>query len=115
MVDTGLREALEDYLSLRLDKHGPLKPTDPLFLTQKYMPYSPNTLQENMALMLRGWVGVENASSHSGRRSVITNVIHKQKKSVKVVQKIAGHVNPSTTLIYEDPPEELIGEALKGL
>jgi len=115
MVDTALREALEDYLALRLDKHGPLKPTDPLFLTQKGVPYSPNTLQEHMALMLRGWAGIEKASSHSGRRSVITNVIHKQKKSVKVAQKIAGHVNPSTTLIYEDPPEELIGEALKGL
>lgn len=115
MVDAALREALDDYLSLRLDKHGPLKPTDPLFLTQKGVPYSPNTLQEHMALMLRGWAGVEKASSHSGRRSVITNVIHKQKKSVKVAQKIAGHVNPSTTLIYEDPPEELIGEALKAL
>ena len=34
---------------------------------------------------------------------------------LKVAQKIAGHVNPSTTLIYEDPPEEMIGEALKGL
>ncbi len=68
-----------------------------------------------MALMLRDWAGIEKASSHSDRRSVITNVIHKQKKSVKVAQKIAGHVNPSTTLIYEDPPAELIGEALKGL
>lgn len=58
-----------------------------------------------MTLMLRGWAGIEKASSHSGRRSVITNIIHKQKKSVKVAQKIAGHVNPSTTLIYEDPPE----------
>lgn len=115
MVDSRLREAIEEYLSLRINKHGPLKPTDPLFLTQKGVPYSPNTLQEHMALMLRSWAGIEKASSHSGRRSVITNVIHKQHKSVKVAQKIAGHVNPSTTLIYEDPPEELLGEALKGL
>jgi hypothetical protein len=42
-------------------------------------------------------------------------MIHKQKKSVKVAQKIAGHVNPSTTLIYDEPPEEGIGEALKSL
>ncbi|MGX5201901.1 hypothetical protein [Aliikangiella sp. IMCC44632] len=39
----------------------------------------------------------------------ITNIIHEQNKSVK----IAGHVNPSTTLIYEEPPEESIKEALK--
>jgi len=115
MVDNDLRKALTDYLELRIGKSKSLKPTDTLFITQKGGPYSPNTLQEHMALMLRDWAGIEKASSHSGRRSVITNVIHKQKKSVKVAQKIAGHVNPSTTLIYEDPPEELIGEALKGL
>lgn len=66
-------------------------------------------------LPLRGWAGIEKGSSHSGRRSLITNVIHTQKKSVKIAQKIAGHVNPSTTLIYEEPPEEIIEEALKNL
>ena len=65
--------------------------------------------------MLRGWTCIEKTSSHSGRRSVTTNVIHKQKKSVKAAQKIARHVNLSTTLIYGDPPEELNGEALNGL
>ena len=65
--------------------------------------------------MLREWTGIEKASSHSGRRSLITNIIHKQKKSVKVAQKIAGHVNPSTTIIYEEPPESDITSALKNL
>ncbi|WP_419624978.1 tyrosine-type recombinase/integrase, partial [Thiolapillus sp.] len=115
LVDPDLREALEQHLMVRIEKQRALKPSDPLFVTQKGGPYSPNTLQEHMALMLRGWAGIEKASSHSGRRSVITNVIHKQKKSVKVAQKIAGHVNPSTTLIYEEPPEEQISEALKSL
>ncbi|MFA0812344.1 tyrosine-type recombinase/integrase [Microbulbifer epialgicus] len=112
MVDQHLRDALIDYVQLRLDKGEKLKPSSPLFITQKGGPYSPSTLQEHMALMLRDWAGIEKASSHSGRRSQITNVIHKQKKSVKIAQKIAGHVNPSTTLIYEEPPEELISDAL---
>ena len=34
---------------------------------------------------------------------------------LKIAQKIAGHVNPSTTLIYEEPPEEMIEDALKNL
>mgnify|MGYP001130817183 FL=1 len=68
-----------------------------------------------MKLILQDWSGVEKASSHSGRRTLITNVIHKQKKSVKVAQKIAGHVNPSTTLIYEEPPEGVIKDALENL
>lgn len=115
LVDKALRHALQQYLELRLSKANKLKPTDPLFMTQKGVPYSPNTLQEHMAHMLRNWAGIEKASSHSGRRSVITNVIHTQKKSVKVAQKIAGHVNPSTTLIYEEPPEEQISDALVNL
>ncbi|MEH6651149.1 MAG: site-specific integrase [Motiliproteus sp.] len=115
LVDEDLRKALAAHLEVRLLKSGRLKPTDPLFVTQKDGPYSPNTLQEHMALMLRDWAGIEKASSHSGRRSVITDIIHKQKKSVKIAQKIAGHVNPSTTLIYEEPPEEQISEALTGL
>tara|TARA_B100000959_G_C14422569_1_gene395088 strand:- start:131 stop:478 length:348 start_codon:yes stop_codon:yes gene_type:complete len=115
MVDAGLRGALAEYLRLRIDKSGTLMPSSPLFITQKGGAYSPNTLQEHMAVILRHWAGVEKASSHSGRRSLITNVIHKQKKSVKVAQKIAGHVNPSTTLIYEEPPEQQISEALESL
>jgi len=115
MVDSELRVALNEYLRLRLEKAGSLTPSSPLFITQKGGSYSPNTLQEHMGLMLRDWAGIEKGSSHSGRRSLITNIIHKQKKSVKVAQKIAGHVNPSTTLIYEEPPEELVSDALNNL
>lgn len=42
----------------------------------------------------------------------MTNIIHDQKKSVKIAQKIAGHVSPSTTLIYDEPPEESLKDAL---
>ncbi|WP_096085893.1 site-specific integrase [Agaribacterium haliotis] len=115
MVNQDLRNALIAYIQFRIDKGEKLKPSSPLFITQKGGPYSPNTLQEHMALMLRDWAGIEKASSHSGRRSLITNVIHKQKKSVKIAQKIAGHVNPSTTLIYEEPPEEVVEDALNNL
>jgi len=115
MVDKDLLKALITYIQLRLSKGEKFKPSSPLFITQTGGPYSPNTLQEHMALMLRDWAGIEKGSSHSGRRSLITNIIHKQKKSVKVAQKIAGHVNPSTTIIYEEPPEEILEDALKNL
>jgi len=115
LIDDKLRVALIEYLRIRLDADPGAKPTDHLFLNQQGRRYSPNTLQEHMALMLRGWAGVEKASSHSGRRALITDVIHKQKKSVKVAQKIAGHVNPSTTIIYEEPPEEELSDALANI
>ena len=115
LVDEDLREALTTYLALRIDKNPGAKASDPLFITQKGVPYSPNTLQEHMALILRDWAGIEKASSHSGRRSVITDIIHKQKKSLKVAQKVAGHKSASTTVIYDEPPEEAISDALKNL
>ncbi|AOY87713.1 integrase [Marinobacter salinus] len=113
MNDVALRIALEEYLSIRLAKNPAVKKSDPLFLTQKGGPYSPNTLQEHLSLMQRQWAGIERASSHSGRRTLMTNIIHGQKKSVKIAQKIAGHVSPSTTLIYEEPPEDSLKEALQ--
>lgn len=115
LVDPDLRDALEAYLEVRLANDISAKPSDRLFLTQKGGPYSPNSLQNHMGLMLKRWAGVEYASSHSGRRTVLTDVIHNQGKSVKVAQKIAGHVDAATTLLYEEPPEEALSDALKNL
>jgi len=115
MVNHDLRESLINYIQLRIDKGEKLRPSSPLFITQKGGAYSPNTIQEHMALMLRDWTGIEKASSHSGRRSLITDVIHTQKKSVRVAQKIAGHVNPSTTILYEEPPEQALEDTLKNV
>lgn len=112
MSDGALRSAIEEHLSIRLAKNPSVKKSDPLFLTQKGGPYSPNTLQEHLSLMQRRWAGIERASSHSGRRTLMTNIIHEQKKSVKIAQKIAGHVSASTTLIYEEPSEESLAGAL---
>jgi len=98
MNDAAPRNAIENYLSIRLARNHSLKKSDPLFLTQKGGPYSPNTLLEHLAMMQRQWAGIERASSHSDRRTLMTNIIHEQKKSVKVAQKIAGHVSPSTDL-----------------
>lgn len=113
MVDPALRQSIEDYLHVRLANDFLVTKTDRLFITQKGGPYSPNTLQDHMHLMLTGWAGVEQASSHSGRRTLLTDIIHHQGKSVKVAQKIAGHKDAATTLGYEDPPEETIADALK--
>lgn len=113
MVDEALRESLETYLAIRLDKEPSLKPTDPLFLSQKGSPYSASSLQQHMGKMLKKWAGIEKASSHSGRRTLLTNVIQGQGKSLKIAQSIAGHKQASTTAIYEEPTEEHISTALE--
>jgi len=115
MQDEDLREVLTTYLNVRLDQDPSLKPSDPLFLSQKGGPYSPNTLQDHMALMIRRWAGVEKGSSHSGRRTLLTGIIHGEEKGVglKAAQQVAGHANAATTLIYQELPEWSIASALK--
>ena len=100
-----LREVLVRYVQHRLDTDVYVKPTDPLFLSQRKRFYSPNSRQEHMALMLRGCAGVEKAKSHSGRSGVATHIIHDQGKSLKLAQEILGHKNAATTVIYEQLPE----------
>lgn len=115
MSDMVLRQALTRYIDHRINKASLLNPSDPLFITQKGGPYSPNTIQDHMGLMLKSWAGIEKSSSHSGRRSLATEIIHGQKQSIKVAQKILGHKDASTTVIYDEPPESSLKEALTGV
>ncbi len=113
LVDTTLRHAIRDYLDLRLTQNPILKPTEPLIVSQKGGPYSANTLQEHMALMLRQWSGIERSSSHSGRRSLATKLIHDQGEHIKTVQQVLGHQDAATTVIYYELPESEVKKVLK--
>lgn len=113
MVNTALREALTRHLEKRLLSDPNIKPSSPLFLSQKGDRYTPGALQEHMALMLRDWAGVEKASSHSGRRTVLTKII--KNSGIKVAQTVAGHMDASTTVIYDEPGEKELASSLKNL
>jgi site-specific recombinase XerD len=67
------------------------------------------------AMMLKKWAFIEKASSHSGRTTLLTHIIHTQKLPISVAQKVAGHINPSTTVIYTQPTEQEISEALRNV
>jgi len=102
-----LREELTEYLSVRFkmkaaDLHV-LHYTDmtrALFYSQKSMKdgFDPNTLSQWFARIYRE-AGIEGASSHSGRRFFAT---HLSENSVnpKIIQKLLGHRNLQTTMIY---------------
>lgn len=120
LIDDELCQAIQDYLKLRLNinsgyKQIYLKNTEPLILSQKGGSYSPNTLQEHMALMIRNWAGIKNGKSHSGRRTVLNDIINHQKKPLKIAQEIAGHSNVSTTLTYSASLKGDITESLRML
>jgi integrase/recombinase XerD len=56
--------------------------------------------------------GIENASSHSGRRSFITNLASKG-VSARVLQDLAGHKHLSTTQQYIDINDDMKRKALE--
>jgi site-specific recombinase XerD len=113
IVDQDLITAIKDYLLLRISESPNLKPNDPLILNQKGRAYSPNTLQDHMGMILKQWAGVDRASSHSGRRSLATIMLHEKGEHLKTVQQILGHKNAATTTIYQDVPETELRKVLK--
>lgn len=75
-------------------------PAQSLFVTQKRGGFSANTLCQYFHALYRQ-AGVDGASSHSGRRSFITNLANKG-VGVRVLMALAGHRNISTTQVYID-------------
>ena len=56
--------------------------------------------------MYRTWAGIERATSHSGRRTLATKLLHDQGEHLKTVQQVLGHKDAATTTIYQDVPEK---------
>ena len=52
--------------------------------------------------------GIDGGTSHSGRRSFITNLAERG-VSVRVLMSLAGHQNLATTQRYMNPSHEQIG------
>jgi integrase/recombinase XerD len=94
------------YLNLRIQKElaqyiKTINTSDlqkPLFYTQKRASFSPNTLAQYFLFLYRN-VGLEGASSHSGRRSFLTHLANKG-TAIHILKSLAGHRNISTTAAY---------------
>ena len=102
------------YLNLRIQKElaqyiKTINTSDlqkPLFYTQKRASFSPNTLAQYFLFLYRN-VGLEGASSHSGRRSFLTHLANKG-TAIHILKSLAGHRNISTTAAYLDSsPDQL--------
>ena len=91
----GARRALEDWLAVRGDHAGPL--IEDLDLPGTRL--SPNAIATALKRLLAR-AGVSKASTHDGRRSVITYLLDEAGVSLGVVQELAGHSNPAQTAKY---------------
>lgn len=108
-VSDKLRKELQTYV------HAvPYKAlTDKLFYTQKKDAggFTANTLCQHFHYLFRK-AGIEGASSHSPRRTFITNLAAKG-VSVRVLQSLAGHRNISTTQAYIDVNDAMKRKAVE--
>lgn len=73
--------------------------------------FSSQTIQ-NLFRFLYGEANIENASSHSGRRSFITNLSEKG-VSVRVIQELARHSSMVTTQRYIDVSVDKLKNAVE--
>ena len=83
----------------------------PLIRSQKGSAFSANSLCQ-LFLRIYAEAGIDGASSHSGRRTFITNLAHKG-VSAKVLMTLAGHKHLSTTQRYIDVNDELLLNAVE--
>ncbi len=86
-------------------------PTAPFFPTQKRTAFSANSLTQHFLLLYKR-AGLQGASSHSGRRSFITNLAA-QGVSVRVLAALAGHKSIQTTQRYIDVNDNMLRKAIE--
>jgi integrase/recombinase XerD len=106
-VNEKLKAELDNYLSNRRikDKH------QPLFYTEKREGFNANTLTQWFFWLYKK-AGISSASSHSGRRTFITNLANKG-VGVRVLASLAGHKSINTTMIYIDTNDEIKRRAVE--
>jgi len=99
LASKDVRRSLGEYIKERqMETKSGLRQDAPLFLSQKGGRFSPNTMQ---MLFKRLFVlaGVENASSHSGRRTFATSLIESG-VDIKAVSSLMGHSTVAMTAHY---------------
>jgi integrase/recombinase XerD len=108
-INQRLRKELTSYA-----KHHPCNDAEhKLFYTQKRRRegFSANTMTQYFLSLYRA-VGLNGASSHSGRRTFATTMASKG-VSVRVLMRALGHRNISTTMQYVDANDDMIRRAVE--
>jgi integrase/recombinase XerD len=107
LTNKEVRKALTAYVEERRQTDAiVLHPASPLFKSRKGNGFSPNTMQMLFKRMYQ-WTGLDQASSHSGRRTFATSLIENG-VDIKAVSSLMGHASVAMTARYvEDNPIRL--------
>ncbi|TWB18837.1 integrase/recombinase XerD [Nitrospirillum amazonense] len=101
LANKDVRKALTVYLDERRQAEAIVAlPLAPLFKSRKGGAFTPNTMQMLFKRMYRR-AGLDQASSHSGRRTFATSLIE-QGVDIKAVSSLMGHASVSMTARYVD-------------
>jgi len=108
-INEKLRKELQQYVHSR----ELIDPSAKLFYSQKQASdgFNANTLTQFFHYLYKR-VGLDGASSHSGRRTFITNLAAKG-VGVRVLMSLAGHRNISTTQAYIDVNDDMKRKAVE--
>lgn len=107
-------KAIQEYIAERREQDGLAFNTDaPLFRSQKGTAFSPNAMVRVLGDIYKA-AGFKDASSHTGRRSLITKLAYSG-IDLNSVRQIAGHSSISTTQRYIDDNPHRIAEILKAI
>ena len=108
-VNERLRKELQQYIRI----YSPTDRAMKFFYSQKKGSdgFNANTLTQHFHFLYKR-AGIDGASSHSGRRSFITNLASKG-VSVRVLMSLAGHRSIGTTQAYIDINDSMLRSAVE--
>lgn len=106
-----LPEKLRTELQLYVDARSTKDRKQAFFITAGGKPFSANVLTQHFFWLYRK-AGIDGASSHSGRRSFITNLASKG-IGVRVLASLAGHRSIAVTQKYIDVNDDMKRNAVE--
>lgn len=106
-----ISQRLQDELQQYIDMRQPVAPDTPLFVTAGRKPFNANVLAQHFFWLFKR-AGIEGASSHSMRRSFITNLASKG-IGVRVLANLAGHRSIAVTQRYIDVNDDMLRRAVE--
>lgn len=107
-INAKLKKELGQYIRAMCEG---CRPDEPLFRSQKRRGFNANTMCQ-LFLNIYAACGIKGASSHSGRRTFITNLASKS-VSVRVLAALAGHASIATTQKYIDVNDAQLRNAVE--
>jgi len=106
-----LRLEILKYKIFYSQKYKHINLESPLIISQRNTQFSPNSLCQLINSLYKR-CNLPTATTHSGRRSFITNLANKS-LNAKVIMSLARHKNLSTTQRYIDVNDEQLKQAIE--